>query len=408
MNESWPTEFPGVNWLGSEEEAAVVDVVRSRSLFRFYGPNRPHHVADFERQARDYYGVAHALAVNSGTGALVTAMSALGVGPGTEVIVPAFLWVATTAAAVQCNAIPVLCDIDDSFNLDPGDLEERITPRTKLIVPVHMSGAPCDMDAIIRVAEERGVPVLEDCAQCNGGSFRGRKVGTFGAAGMFSLQLNKNMTTGDGGLLLTDDPALFEKLMAVHDLGIPWRGQSADDTGFTTWGQGRRMSELTGAVANVQLGRLAQIVDHMRGSKQRVRAALEDIEGLSLRRLLDPEGDTGAFLIVSLPEAERAQRMVDALGEVPFGLACRIADFGMHVYSNIPSLVRKVPLSPAGNPWSLAENRESRYDYGRGACPRADDLFDRSVIMSVPSRLSREQEDEMVRIIGDAARSALS
>ena len=271
MKTNWPYEFPGINWLGKEEERAVVDVVRKGSLFRYYGPERPTHVAQLEDWAKQFYGVKHALAVNSGTGALCTAMSALQIGPGDEVIVPAFLWVATVTAIVHCNAIPVVCEIDDSFNLDAADLRKKITKRTKLIVAVHMAGTPCDMDAIMQVANEHDIPVLEDCAQCNGGSFRGRKVGAFGKVGIFSLQINKNVTAGEGGIIVTDDDALYKRLVATHDVGVPWENSApneASDVQF--WGQGRRMGELAGAVANVQLRRLPDIITHMRAAKQRI------------------------------------------------------------------------------------------------------------------------------------------
>ena len=129
------------------------------------------------RRRVDYYGTKYALALNSGTGALMAAMSALEIGPGCEVILPAFLWVATVASVVHQNAIPVLCEVDESLSLDPADLERKITDRTKLIVPIHMAGTPCDMDAIMAVANRRGIPVLEDCAQCNGGTYRGRTLG---------------------------------------------------------------------------------------------------------------------------------------------------------------------------------------------------------------------------------------
>ena len=147
-----------------------------------------------EQAAHKFYGVEHALAVNSGTGALCTAVTALGIGPGCEVIMPTFFWVATVGAVVHANAIPVLCEVDDSFCMDPRDPARKITPRTTLILPVHMAGAPCDMKAIMAVADKHGIPVLEDCAQANGGGFQGRKLGTFGAVGIFSLQWNKNVT----------------------------------------------------------------------------------------------------------------------------------------------------------------------------------------------------------------------
>jgi 8-amino-3,8-dideoxy-alpha-D-manno-octulosonate transaminase len=396
----WPYEYPGINWLGQQEEAAVLDVIRKGSLFRYYGPVEPTHVARLEDWACQFYDVKHALAVSSGTGALCTAMSAMGIGPGCEVIVPAFLWVATVTAVVQCNAIPVLCEIDDSFNMDPRDLKDKITARTRLIVAVHMAGAPCDMDAIMGIADTHGVDVLEDCAQCNGGSFGGRKVGAFGRAGILSLQINKNVTAGEGGLVLTNDDGLYERLVAAHDLGVPWKhAQPEEDSDVQFWGQGRRMGELNGAVANVQLRKLPGVVAHMRASKQRIQEAIGQVEGVAYRRLNDPAGDTGPFLIATLQEKAWAQQVAAALASKGMKNVFHLCEYGLHVYYNIGSLVQKVPLSVAGNPWLLAQNTESAYEYHKGICPRSDDLLERSVIITIPSRLTREQEEEMAGII---------
>ena len=146
-------------------------------VYRYYGVNKPKFVDALEAGA----GVLrrpNALAVNSGSGALITAMTAFGIGPGDEVIVPAFMWVATVAAVVHANAIPVLCEIDESLDMDPADLEKKITARTKLIVPVHMAGSPCNMDAVMAVANRHKIPMLEDVAQSNGGSYHGQKLGS--------------------------------------------------------------------------------------------------------------------------------------------------------------------------------------------------------------------------------------
>lgn len=405
METNWPCGFPGINWLSNQEEQAVLDVVRKGALFRYYGPQSPTHVSKLEEYARSLYGVRHALAVNSGTGALFTAMSALGIGPGDEVIVPAFMWVATITAVVQNNAIPVLCEVNDSLNMDAADLEKKITKRTKLIAVVHMAGAPSDMDAIMRVAEKHHIPVLEDCAQCNGGSFKGRKVGTFGKVGIFSLQINKNVTAGEGGLLVTNDEHFYTRLIAAHDLGIPWKQGLPDETGEVYfWGQGRRMGELAGAVANVQLRKLSQVVEHMRTSKQRIKDMLGEIEGVSFRRLNDPDGDTGPFLILTVENESRAVGVTRRLKDKGIDNVFHLSEYGLHIYHNIRSLVEKVPLSPAGNPWSLAQNAKSVFEYGKGACPRSDDLFERSIIITIPSRLTAEQEKEMAQAIKNALR----
>ena len=231
MRVDWPYEFPGAYWLDDKEQQAVQDVLQNGSLFRYYGLGTPKYVDAFEEAARRYFGKRHALAINSGTGALMAAMTALGVGPGCEVIVPAFLWVATVAAIIQVNAIPVLCEVDDTLCMDPVDLEQKITPRTRLIVPIHMVGSPCNMDAIMAVADRYQITVLEDTAQCLGGTYRGRKLGSIGQIGIFSLQLNKSITCGEGGLLVTDDERLYHRAFSCTRHGDDPPERSAGDSG---------------------------------------------------------------------------------------------------------------------------------------------------------------------------------
>ncbi len=395
---TWPYEFPGAYWLDQEEENAVLDVLRKGSLFRYYGLNAPTKVDAYEAAAKDFYEVKYALGVNSGTGALMTAMTALGVGPGTEVILPAFLWVATVGVIVQLNAIPVLCEVDESFNMNPADLEKKITARTKLIVPIHMAGAPCDMDAITAVAKKHNIAVLEDCAQCNGGQIKGKKVGTFGNMGIFSLQLNKNMTCGEGGLIITNDEKLYMRAFSAHDMGlIRVGGRLATPEPYAVlWGQGRRMTELCGAVAGVQLKKLPKILANMRGSKKRIKGMLQ---GLTFRKIHDEAGDTGPFIVLILESEAGAKKTVEQMKEQGLHNVFRLADYGLHIYYNIPSLVNKIPVSPAGNPWNLKENAQSTCKYDKGTCPASDALFARSVLIPIPSCLTPDQEKAAGEII---------
>lgn len=317
---------------------------------------------------------------------------------------PSFLWVASIGAVIQVGAIPVLGEVDESFNLAPDTLEKAITSRTKLIVAIHMAGAPCDLDGIMAIANRRGIPVLEDCAQCNGGTYKGRKLGSIGRMGIFSLQLNKNITCGEGGLIVTNDDRLFERAFSAHDMGMVRKnGRLAQPEDYAlSWGQGRRMTELCGAVAGVQLKKLPAIVDRMRGSKRRIKAGLANTPGLAFRRLADAEGDSGPFLIMLLDHAKTAQRLLAHLRDNGFHNAFRIADYGLHIYSNIAALVKKTPLSAAGNPWLSQENRDSVYDYQKGACPRSDALFERAVLLPVPSCLTPAHEEAAIRTIKEA------
>ena len=401
MRVDWPYEFPGAYWLDEQEEKAVLDVLRHGSLFRYYGLGKAKYVDIYEAAAREYYGARYALGLNSGTGALIASLTALGIGPGCEVILPAFMWVASVGAVIQVNAIPVLCEVDDTLCMDPADLEKKITPRTKLILPIHMAGSPCNMDAIMAVAKKHGISVLEDCAQCNGGTFKGKMLGTFGDMGIYSLQLNKNMTSGEGGLLITNDEKLYYRAFSAHDMGLIRKdGRLATPEPYAiAWGGGRRMSELCGAVASVQIKKLPQIVDHMRGSNNRIKTMLGGTPDLEFRRLNDADGDTGTFLVMMLADAEKAVAAVAKMKEFGLHNVFRIADYGLHIYYNIPSLVGKTPLSPAGNPWALAENAQSVYSYDKETLPQSDALFARYILVPIPSRLTSQQEEDAAQAI---------
>ena len=162
------------------------------------------------------------------------------------------------------------------------------------------------------------------------------------------------------------------------------------------------MTELCGAVASVQIKKLPKILEHMKGSKNRIKAMLHDTPGLKFRRLIDSDGDTGPFIIIILENKSKALEAAEKMKKSGLHNVFRIADYGLHIYYHIPSLINKIPLSPAGNPWNLQENKNSCYDYNKGACPSSDDLFTRSVIIPVPSCLTENQEKDAADIISSA------
>jgi dTDP-4-amino-4,6-dideoxygalactose transaminase len=400
-----PLEFPGIHHMDEEEIQAAVELLKSRSLFRYYGMNPQKQVECFESELAAFTGAPHALAVGSGTGALHTALSALRVGPGQEIIIPAYLWVAIASAVVNLGAIPVVADIDDTFCLDPNKIESYLSKSTTGIVFVHMSGAPGDVKAVREIALRRGLFLLEDCAQCAGGSIDGQQVGTFGDMGIFSFQMNKNMTAGEGGSIVTGSTELFNRAFASHDLGYARDGNGRlrfDDPNLCLWGRGYRMDELRAAVLRVQLRKLPRITAAMRGSKYRIRRALEEFPSVRLRRVLDPAGDTGCFLITTYQNAETARRVNTALraeGIVtyPQGISnVLMTDWGLHLYYKIVSLVERTSNDGRGYPWRLAENAGLGRDSHKGACPVADDLFERTILISIPSCLTEQDEDDII------------
>ena len=243
---------PGSYWIGEEEKKEVLEVLDSGHLSRYGDPSDPrfqHKVLSFEQEFAEYVGVRHAVATSSGTSALFLSYHVNGLKPGDEVILPTYGFVATYTAAIFAGLVPIPAEIDDSLTLDPDDVERRITPRTKAIVPIHMLGNPADMDAIRQVAERHGLVVIEDGCQAAGASYQGRKVGGFGRTAAFSLNIYKTITAGDGGIFVTDDPRLRELAFALQDQGYRAAGGGATIGENSTLGMNFRMNELTGAVA---------------------------------------------------------------------------------------------------------------------------------------------------------------
>jgi len=399
-----PIEFPGVHYMDDQEAQAVVRVLHSGSLFRYYGPDLQNEASEFEKEFAHFVGSPYAVAVSSGTGALHTALSALRVGPGQEVIIPAYLFASVISAVVNHGAIPVIADIDSTFGLNPLAVEQHINERTTGIVITHMSGAASNVKVIRELARKRGLFLLEDCAQCLGGSVEGQKVGTYGDIGIFSFQPNKNMTAGEGGCLVTSNSGLYERAVACHDLGYPRdsNGRPICDvrSAELCWGMGYRLDELRAAVLRVQLRKLQHVIEAMHRSKYRIRAELERMTGVQLRTIVDPSGDTGAFLITIYPDARIAREVSSALRAE--GIQSRsqasnivMTDWGLHIYYNNVNLLAQVGIDCLGFPWTYPGNSGEK-NYSKGACPTADDLFTRSIILPVPSCLTAKDEDDII------------
>jgi dTDP-4-amino-4,6-dideoxygalactose transaminase len=318
--------------LGDDESEAAARVIRSHNVFRYYGVGEgPHEVADFERELAAFMGAEHALCVNAGSSALICGLIGAGVGPGDEVIVPAYTWNATANAVIAARAIPVLAEVDESLTLDPEDVARKIGPRTRAILPVHMRGAPADMDALTGLASEHGLAMIEDVCQAAGASFRGKRLGTFGDAGAFSLQFNKIITTGEGGAMITDRQDLLDVAIDVHDCAGSVR-RGAGLPRFAGWNF--RASEIQGAVARVQLRRLDGLLERMRAGQAAVAERVGALPGLTLRRANDDGGDAGICLVAFAEGAELAAAAVDAL-RAEGVLAMRIYDpsfIDLHVY----------------------------------------------------------------------------
>jgi perosamine synthetase len=254
---------------GPEEEALVLEVLRSGQLAQGA------YVERFEREFADLHGVSHAVAVNNGTTALVVAMEALGIGPGDEVITSPFTFVATLNAILEAGATARFADIGEDFNISTEGIEPLVTERTKAIMPVHLYGYMADMQPIMDVATRHGLRVVEDAAQAVAAEYHGRRAGSYDV-GSFSLYATKNLNTGEGGVVTTNDDAVADRLRLLRNQGMRQRYQ------YEVAGHNYRLTNLAAAVGLPQLGRIEEVSDIRRRNAAALRDGLAGIDGLVL------------------------------------------------------------------------------------------------------------------------------
>jgi len=366
--------------IGEEERKELLEVLEGGYLFRYGTTDNPDFKAkvyQLEGTVAQLAGVDHAVAVNSGTTALLVALSGLGVGPGDEVIVPGYTFIASMSAVIYARAIPILAEVDRTLNLDPEDVRRKITPRTKAIMAVHMLGNPARLDELKAIADEHDLLLIEDCAQAFGASYKGRRVGSTGHAGTYSFNIFKTITAGDGGMVVTDDEVAYRRFFGFHDQGhSPMRtGSEIGRRPFV--GLAFRMTELTAAVLLAQLRRLEAILSQLRAKKRRFKEAIADLPGLEFREVTDPEGECATVLTVILPSEEAARRTAGALGTKV------VADSGWHVYTNMEQILDKRTITPEGCPFTCPYYEGGEVRYWKGMLPQTDDLLSRAINISV-------------------------
>jgi dTDP-4-amino-4,6-dideoxygalactose transaminase len=359
---------PGSMLFGEEEKRQVLEVLESGHLSRNGSPDDPrflHKVVDLEQEFTRVMGTKYCVGVCSGTAALMCSLSAVGIQPGDEVLVPGYTFVATFSAVIAMGATPVMVEVDESLTIDPADLEAKITPRTRAVIPVHMLGNPCDMDAIMKIVKMHNLAVIEDCCQALGGEYKGRRLGTNGALGAFSLNNYKVINTGDGGLLITDSEDFYAKAFGFHDQGHKPLRRGVEIGNRTLIGINLRMNELTGAYALGQLGKLEKILGMLREKKARFKRYLEDahLEGLQFRRINDP-GECATLLTIQVEDTTTADRAAKILGTKT------VDQSGWHVYNNMEQIL-------------AYKDSAGRHPFHQHMLPKTDDILHRSINLSV-------------------------
>lgn len=382
--------------MGKPEADAAARVIMSKSLFRINSEYQ--EVNSFEREFKEKIGAEHCLCLSSGTGALSAALAALGVGPGDEVIVPGYTFAATAVAVLAVGAIPVIAEINETLTLDVDDVERKLSPHTRAVIPVHIQGFPCDMDRLVALAKARNFFIVEDACQADGGSYKGKCLGTLGEIGTFSFNYFKIISAGEGGALVTDDIKLFERAIIYHDCGTPFWSYEQEITEPLFVGINLRVSELTGAVMREQLKRLDGILFDLRRVKRQIMDATGGLPGIRFNPSNDIEGDCGTCLPFLFDDAATAERFENLIGGV------RPINTGKHVYAEwSPVLEKRGAATPALNPYNNPLNKGLNMDFDKDSCPRTLDILRRSVYLMTHCDWTEAQVQEKIDLIRSAA-----
>ncbi len=386
---------------GEEEKAALLRVMEGGYLSKFEGSHTPDPpfsftggpwVQAFEAAMCEYYAVKHAVSMNSATSGLYAAVGALGLGFGDEVIVSPYTMSACAAAPLLYGAIPVFADVAvDSGCLDPASVAARITPRTRAILVVHQFGIPADMDAIMSLARQHRLRIVEDCAQAHGARYHGRPVGTIGDIGVFSFNVNKTIQAGEGGVCVTDDADLAYRLQLIRNHGEAVVGPAGVKDTTNIIGYNYRMTELHAAVSLEQLKKLDGLNERRLRLVHHLQRALSEVPGVT--PLTSREGSDATWYVFPA-------RFDAAV------IGCQREEFVRYLRAEgivmFQGYVRPLYLQPLyqqrhafkhGYPWSAPENRDSTPDYSPGCCPVAERLYQSEMLINEHVRPPHEDAD---------------
>ena len=376
--------FPPHPIIGDAEKRAVMDVLDRAELSTFIAAPGKYflggkNIKEFERRFAEYHSVEFAVAFNSATAALHAAVVAVGVKPGEEVIVPPYTFTATATCALMADAVPVFADVEPEMcGIAPESIAANVTPLSRAVIPVHLFGYPAEMDEILAVARTSGLKVIEDCAQAPGARYKGRLVGTMGDCGIFSFTENKNITTGEGGMLITNDGAIAETARMVRNHGEAiWEGQTTRTYATTMLGWNYRMTEMEAALGIVQFGRMDELNGHRARLCEYLTEQLAGLQGLALPKVA--AATTHVYYVYAMKYDDRGtgvprDAIVKALNAegIPFG----------------GGYIRPLYLSPIYQERRLPAFQLHRgtLRYEKGICPVAERLHEREVLLTAVAR----------------------
>jgi dTDP-4-amino-4,6-dideoxygalactose transaminase len=403
-----PLPGGGLGWnaIDDKEIEAVIRVLKHpQHLFRYPLPGYESNCQGFERELREKLGVKGALMVASGTSALTLCLSAYGVGPGDEVIVPAYTYIATASAVTNAGAVPVIADVDDSLALDPDDVERRISPYTKAVIIVHMQGIPGRVNALRAVCKKNGVRLIEDACQAVGSTYFGKFTGMESDAFAWSLNYYKVLTCGEGGVFFSNDEDAFLRGIYAHDPGSPmWKTGLAQGAKLSPYTQmGIRGNEVCAAIARVQLAKMDAILTKTRSLKKKLISCLDAPNNYKLQHVDDPEGDCGISLSLIAKDRARADGMSALMEEqgLSIGSVYNEGFPDRHIYTNWDAIMNKESPSPAGYPWKDPAYN-GNVQYSKDMCKNSLDILSRSLRFMINLNMTEQNMEEVAAVINYA------
>lgn len=384
--------------IGQEEINAVARTLMSRDFFKINSSGQ--EVIHFEEEWKNYTGSAYALTMTSGFGAITSALIGLGIGPGDEVIVPAYTYIATALAVTSVGAIPVIAEADESLTLDPVDTEKKISSHTKAIIPVHIQGFPSNMDALCAIAKKHGIAIVEDACQADGGAYHGKILGTIGDAGAHSFNYFKIMTAGEGGALVTNRRDIYERALIYHDSSaIAFFGTQLDGIKEPVFGGTEfRVSDITGAILREQLKRLPGLLSDLRSRR---RAILDTVK-LTAIPSNDDAGDCGTTAAFRFETADATRAFQERCKAKNINLTIPI-DTGKHIYTNWTQIMQKRGAwHPLMDPFKMEANRGLQHNYSHDMCPKTLDLLSRTAYLVISPEWNEADIERIVTILNGA------
>lgn len=386
--------MPGLEQFGEEERKEVMDVLGTKAMFRYNHEHiREDHwkARDLESEVKKFTGAKYAHAVSSGSTAVACAMAASGIGYGDHVIVPPFTYLATIEGVIFGGGVPVFAEIDETLCLSAEGIEKALTPNTKAVMLVHMCGAAANMDEILAVCEKHNLALIEDAGQALGAFYKGTSVGLFGKAGAYSFDFFKITTCGEGGVFVTNDEHTYRMADSFSDHGHDHIGDNRGMEQHPIMGFNYRISELHAAVGLAQMRKIDRIRETKRANKAYIRAAIEDLPGISFRHMDDPDGDSGTFLNFFLPDQETAQRVVDgftAKGVGGFNYWFTNMYHFINQWDHVKSLKTAAPIH--------LHHMELPQDYNNLDLPKTQEVVGRLISLGISTLWTKEQMDELI------------